>query len=212
VDDHQPSPDPDRRPAQPPDRALLRASDAERDRVADVLREALAEGRLTPEEHAERIEQVFAARTLGELERLTADLPMAPSSARPVESGPRPPERAAPAPGPPAVAVFSEVKRHGRWRVERESATWAVFGAVRLDLREAVLEQREVTIKAISLFGSVNIDVPEEMDVDDRGFAVFGTRNLPSEPPTRPDGPVLHVTGVSLFGECVIRRKRRRPR
>ena len=34
----------------------LRASDADRDRIADLLREALAEGRLTPDEHAERVE------------------------------------------------------------------------------------------------------------------------------------------------------------
>ncbi|MFC9289056.1 DUF1707 domain-containing protein, partial [Streptomyces sp. NPDC057052] len=34
----------------------LRASDADRDRIADILREALAEGRLTADEHAERVE------------------------------------------------------------------------------------------------------------------------------------------------------------
>lgn len=36
--------------------ADLRASDADRDRIADILREALAEGRLTADEHAERVE------------------------------------------------------------------------------------------------------------------------------------------------------------
>ncbi|WP_157867967.1 DUF1707 SHOCT-like domain-containing protein, partial [Streptomyces prasinus] len=42
--------------AQPQDSAPraadLRVSDADRDRVADLLREALAEGRLSPDEHA----------------------------------------------------------------------------------------------------------------------------------------------------------------
>jgi Domain of unknown function (DUF1707) len=33
----------------------LRASDADRDRAASVLNEALAEGRLTPEEHSGRL-------------------------------------------------------------------------------------------------------------------------------------------------------------
>ncbi|WP_370666384.1 DUF1707 domain-containing protein, partial [Streptomyces sp. IBSBF 2507] len=46
----------------------LRASDADRDRVADMLREALAEGRLTADEHAERVEGVLAAKTVGELD------------------------------------------------------------------------------------------------------------------------------------------------
>ncbi|WP_143650472.1 DUF1707 domain-containing protein, partial [Streptomyces tricolor] len=57
--------------------AELRASDADRDRVADILREALAEGRLTADEHAERVDGVLAARTLGELEAFIRDLPAA---------------------------------------------------------------------------------------------------------------------------------------
>lgn len=56
----------------------LRASDAERDAVAEVLREAHAEGRLSVTEFAERLDAVYAARTFGELEPLTADLPTSP--------------------------------------------------------------------------------------------------------------------------------------
>jgi len=43
--------------------------------VAVILGEALAVGRLTSEEHAERLEAVYAARTYGELEPITRDLP-----------------------------------------------------------------------------------------------------------------------------------------
>ncbi len=53
------------------------ASDADRDAAADHLSSALAEGRLTTDEHDERIEAAYAARTLGELGELTADLPAA---------------------------------------------------------------------------------------------------------------------------------------
>lgn len=53
----------------------LRASDEERDRVAVVLADALATGRLTPEEHADRLEATYRARTRGELAPLTRDLP-----------------------------------------------------------------------------------------------------------------------------------------
>ncbi|RRR68860.1 DUF1707 domain-containing protein, partial [Streptomyces sp. RP5T] len=55
----------------------LRASDADRDRVADILREALGEGRLTADEHAERVEGVLGAKTVGELEVFIRDLPAA---------------------------------------------------------------------------------------------------------------------------------------
>ncbi|TMR07169.1 DUF1707 domain-containing protein [Actinomadura soli] len=53
----------------------LRASDAERDRVAESLREHCAEGRITMDELQERLEAVFAAKTLGQLQEVTSDLP-----------------------------------------------------------------------------------------------------------------------------------------
>ena len=53
----------------------IRASDADRDKVAERLREALAEGRLTPVEHEERIDTLYKAKTMGELKPITEDLP-----------------------------------------------------------------------------------------------------------------------------------------
>ena len=52
----------------------LRASDIDRERVVALLTEAAGDGRLTLGEHAERAGQAYAARTLGELSELTADL------------------------------------------------------------------------------------------------------------------------------------------
>jgi hypothetical protein len=57
------------------------ASDGERDAAVRVLNEAFAEGRLTADEHGERVRAVFAARTWHELARLTADLPGAAHAA-----------------------------------------------------------------------------------------------------------------------------------
>jgi hypothetical protein len=53
----------------------MRASDAERERTAELLREHHAVGRLTAEEFAERLNEAFAAKTVGELDELLADLP-----------------------------------------------------------------------------------------------------------------------------------------
>jgi Domain of unknown function (DUF1707)/Domain of unknown function (DUF4190) len=55
--------------------AYLRASSADRDRAVDVLKAGYAEGRLTKQEYDGRAGQAFAARTLGDLARVTADLP-----------------------------------------------------------------------------------------------------------------------------------------
>jgi hypothetical protein len=55
--------------------AELRASDAERSATADLLQRHHAEGRLDTAELEERIERCYAAKTRGELDALTADLP-----------------------------------------------------------------------------------------------------------------------------------------
>jgi Domain of unknown function (DUF1707)/2TM domain len=53
----------------------VRASDAERDATAAMLSDAAAEGYLTPDELDERLDDALAARTVGDLSRLTRDLP-----------------------------------------------------------------------------------------------------------------------------------------
>ena len=68
----------------------IRASDEDRGRIADALGEHYAAGRLTLEEFQERLDKVYAATTLGELDLLMADLPGTDLS--------RLPERRAPVP------------------------------------------------------------------------------------------------------------------
>jgi hypothetical protein len=64
----------------------MRASDADRDRVAGALREHCAQGRLTVEELNERLEVTYTARTLGDLDRVTQDLPEEDFHYRPIPS------------------------------------------------------------------------------------------------------------------------------
>src|SRR5215218_2143611 len=71
----------------------LRAADADRAAVATVLGRHMAEGRLTVEEYDERLARAYAARTYGELDALTTDLPATsrPQSPQPlVRSNPNP--------------------------------------------------------------------------------------------------------------------------
>lgn len=55
-----------------------RASDADRERAMDVLKAAFAEGRLTKEEHAARVQRAYSSRTYAELAVLSSDLPAGP--------------------------------------------------------------------------------------------------------------------------------------
>src|SRR5215217_866817 len=78
-------------------RASLRASDADREQFVEALRRHHTEGRLTVEELTERTERAYAARTLGDLDALGADLPPLQPPAAPA---PATAPAGAPAPGP----------------------------------------------------------------------------------------------------------------
>jgi Domain of unknown function (DUF1707) len=55
--------------------ASMRTSDAERQRAADFLRDACAEGRLSPAELEERLDMLFAGSTVEDIAVLVRDLP-----------------------------------------------------------------------------------------------------------------------------------------
>lgn len=150
---------------------------------------------------------MYAAKTMGELRPLVADLPVvfAPPTATATGSG-LPGAVTADAAlrygGEPVVAIFSETKRTGRWLVRSGLNARAIFGSVELDLTEAVLEQREITITANAVFGEVIIRVPEGVILHDEGSAIFGSRKLGARPGTTfgPETPVVRVQGVAVFG------------
>jgi hypothetical protein len=66
----------------------LRIGDAEREQAAAVLAEHYAQGRLSAEEHAERLDQVWAARTRADLGPVFGDLPGGYGPAAPTRSEP----------------------------------------------------------------------------------------------------------------------------
>src|SRR3954452_13589905 len=197
-------------PDRPHPHAHLRASDIDRDQVVDVLRDALRSGRLTQDEHAERLEQTLQARTLGELEPITRDL-VIPGQAQPgplpmtqpsLSNSPVPIEE----PGDPSqsfdtmVAIFGGGERTGRWRVKRRTNAFAVFGGHDLDMTNAVFEGREVTIWAFAVFGGIDITVPEGVSLRNEGIGIFGGFGARGSDDPDPNAPVVVVKGLALFG------------
>jgi Domain of unknown function (DUF1707)/Cell wall-active antibiotics response 4TMS YvqF len=189
----------------------LRASDADRDRAAAVLSEAMAQGRLTAEEHSERLDALYAAKTHADIVPVIDDLPGTAAAIAP-SSGPG--AVAPAAKGRRLVAVFGGVSRKGRWNPEPLTRILAVFGGAELDLREAALPGREITIDAVAVFGGVSITVPPEMQVTDTGSAIMGVREISGDTAesARPDAPVLRITGTCVFGGVEVKRKPRRNR
>lgn len=203
----------------PVDPGAMRASDADRDRVADRLREALSEGRLTPQEHAERIEAVFAARTYAELEPLVRDLPGGAPATPPVlldkEPGGAPqPRPAAPQEvSPSVVTILSAADRKGRWLVAPHTTVTCVLGAVKLDFRQAVLSQAEVTVNVTNFMGSVEVIVPPGVRVINSATVIAGANEAPKDDLVDPGAPLIRISGVNMLGAISVKRKQaKKPR
>jgi hypothetical protein len=60
---------------------LMRACDSDREGVLELLRDGYTVGRLTREEFDERAAAAYSAKTYGELDDITADLPARPAGA-----------------------------------------------------------------------------------------------------------------------------------
>ncbi|MER7533227.1 DUF1707 domain-containing protein [Streptomyces sp. NPDC097704] len=193
-------------PADP--RGSLRASDADRDRIADILRDALAEGRIDAEEHSDRIDAVYRAKTVGELEPIVRDLPGArttrDTAPEAVAYGPDDAE----GPADNLVAIFSSTTRKGRWRVSRRTNAFALFGNIEIDLTESIFAQRLTTINATSIFGNVEVRVPENISLRGSGTGIFGNFEVVTLEGVDPQAPVVVINGYSVFGNVEARPKR----
>lgn len=204
MNDHQPEP---RRSEQPgPDHpaaggADILASDAEREAVVSRLNAACGEGRLTLEEFSDRLERSYTARTRGELEPLLRDLPPAGT-----EDGAR--DSAGPDVRPSAgrgrtdwhVTPLGGLRRSGRWRMRDHLVSVTLIGGVDLDLREAHLDAREVTLTSVSVIGGVSLTVPPGVSVVTEGFSLLGGRRIDVDEVAGDDAPTLRVRAFSLLG------------
>jgi len=196
----------------------MRASDADRERVAQILHNALAEGRITVQELEERLDAVYAAKTLAELEPPVSDLPVtgagvvAPATPRALT----PDERIGGVPGSTmSVAVMSGVERKGPWTVPPQHTSFAFWGGVDIDLRNARFAERQTTITAVAIMGGIDIVVPDDIIVEVTGSGLMGAfetqeRRGVSQQPPPPGAPVVKVNGFAFWGGVTVTRKPRK--
>ncbi|MFJ2261831.1 DUF1707 domain-containing protein [Streptomyces sp. NPDC087844] len=199
----------------------LRASDADREQVAEVLRDALAEGRLDMAEFEERLEDTYKARTYGELEPITRDLPAAGALApAPAVSMVKRPAGAAGAGGWAGrivggegssrwgVAVMSGFERRGHWTVPKRFNCFAFWGGGVVDLREANFADGEVVVNCFAVMGGLNVVVPPGVEVVVRGVGIMGGFDHGQEGvPREPGAPRVVVTGFAFWGGVGVERK-----
>jgi uncharacterized membrane protein YqhA len=122
----------------------------------------------------------------------------APSAARPRQRG-------------RVTAILSSTNLAGNWHAAAETVVTAVAGRALLDLRDADLPDREITVRVTAGLGAVSIIVPPEMEVAESGMTVLGIRSICGRiaRPAGASAPVLVLTDTCVFGLVKVRRMAR---
>jgi hypothetical protein len=180
----------------------MRVGDAERDAVAQRLQQAFAERRLDDDEFDERMRAALTAKTIADLDTLTADLPASASTsaaaARPATETSR---------GGWVMAYKNSVRRAGRWRVPEHLTTVIYKGNGHIDLRAAELTAPVTTMTVVAYKSRVDVLVPPGVRVEMDGFGVSkgwsededGEIALPTSAPT------VRIRGVAYKGTIETR-------
>ncbi|MGW4791942.1 DUF1707 SHOCT-like domain-containing protein [Nonomuraea sp. NPDC004297] len=169
----------------------VRPSDEDRDRVAQRLQEAAAAGRIELTELDQRLAEIYGAKTQGELGYAGRGLP-GPARTDSLVVRDEPGSRF-------ALSVFGWFSRKGRWVAPRVFTSLSVFGGGEIDLRDARFASQEIRVRAFALWGYTEVVVPDDVEVEVKGFGLFGAFDR-SAVRSRRGTPRIVISGLALFG------------
>jgi hypothetical protein len=116
----------------------------------------------------------------------------------------RPPDPVAATPEQ-MTAVLSQDARVGHWRVPAQLSARSVLGECRIDMQDAILTSHTTVIEARATLGSVEIFVPEGVEVRLSGKAILGEKSSTVRQATVPGAPVVEVRATAIIGGVKVR-------
>jgi len=191
-----------------------------REQKISELSEHFANDDLSLDELERRIEQVYKAASVSELDAITADLRVSqlPGTARPSSTAVSSARMDYPAsnlsaPSSRLLAVMSESKRTGRWLVPQRLDVVALMADTKIDLTSAVMPPGGAEFHVRSFWAACKIIVPPEMRVINEMHAIMASvvskaEEMDAEGAKR-HGPTLRLTGTAFMAEVkvVVRRR-----
>ena len=186
---------------EPPERAPMRAADSDRERTLELLKERAADGSLTLDEFAARVDSALIARTQLDLDEIVADL-RAPATT----STTRRPKKLRRW----VVSIMGGAQTRGRWRCGSQVHALTIMGGCQIDLRGAEILADEVHITAVAIMGGIEITVPEGIGVTMDGLPIMGGRGMRvKDVPLLPGSPHVYVHAFPIMGGVQVKSGRR---
>jgi len=208
-------------PLPPP--SLARA----REQKISELSAHFANDNLSLEDLERRIERVYKASSIVDLDVITSDLPASTALIDPRQAGARSSDRMTAGSAAPVVpssfeiararmlAIMSSTRRTGRWTVPRELRVVALMSDTKIDLTSAALPVGGfVDIDLSCVMASFRLIVPPEVRVVNEMHSIMAdVRSSADE--LLPDGgrhsnaPVVRVRGTAFMADVKIKVRRR---
>jgi hypothetical protein len=115
------------------------------------------------------------------------------------------------APGQPLrlSATFSTTRRKGEWVVPAVLQLRALFGEIKLDMRDAEFASDTVEIEVDVMLGSIDLILPAGTQVENECAATFGdVKHKPNEVlESESNGLLVRLTGHAFLGDVKIRER-----
>jgi predicted membrane protein len=108
------------------------------------------------------------------------------------------------------LAFFGGIERRVTTQSFEGGVALAIFGGIEIDLRQAGMEADEAVLEVNSIFGGVEVRVPETWHILTQGQGIFGgytdnTRQTGVEDLTNPKKKTLLIRGAAVFGGVEIK-------
>ena len=103
--------------------------------------------------------------------------------------------------------ILSSSDRSGIWNVAREIKVFTLLGSAKIDFTDARFSSPNVTIKLVSILGSNEIYVPENVNVVSKAFCVLGSASNKAPSVASQQAPTITVEGLVLLSDITIKIK-----
>jgi hypothetical protein len=168
--------------------------------VEKRLQWGYAHGHITLGQLEERLAKLINCQSKETLLSLLEDIPSEKTEKYSQEYQYRPEENET------LIAIFSSNDRKGRWIVPRQVNCFSLFGSCSLDLRNAEFPHDKLEIRGLSIFGSIDVKVPPEIEVSAGGIPIFGSisNQTKAERPRK----LIRFKGIAIFGSFHARTRK----
>ncbi|WCC79751.1 DUF1707 domain-containing protein [Cutibacterium equinum] len=183
-----------------------RIGDAERARATDILDNAWVEGKLTRDEHDERVEAALQARTYGDLGGLLSDLGATVENiALPAVGHQGDPVRVAPGPDTDRmICIMSDTVWASGRTMAKHTNVIGIMGDPCFDLTSMSWASRHITIDLTIFMCDATLLVPDGVRIEDSMSHVLGEVKVLGLSQPGPDAPVLTLSGTNILSDVVI--------